>query len=259
VNLEGAHSRGAAARAEAERQSEQFKSTLLDGLAHEFKTPLTSIKAAASALLSGSVRDESQQHELLSIVDQEAQRLSELVTEAIHLARIEAGKIQLKREVHSLSELVRSVLKKTAAARNGRTVDLSIPEDLPQTPIDRELIELAIRQLLDNACKYSDRRSPIRIAMTCRDRKIALAVHNWGEGLSEEERLRVFDKFYRARNAQRLTGAGLGLAVAREIFRAHGGDIQVESSPDTGTEFMALLPCVSPEEIRNEFGAHTGS
>src|SRR4029077_6183551 len=101
-SLETARSREIATRADAARQSEEFKSTLLDGLAHEFKTPLTSIKAAATALLASNVSDGAQQHELLTIVDQEAERLSRLVTASTHLARVEAGKIHLDRQSHSI-------------------------------------------------------------------------------------------------------------------------------------------------------------
>ena len=106
ISLENARSREIATRAQAARQSEEFKSTLLDGLAHEFKTPLTSIRAAATALLASNVSDAAQQHELLTIVDQEAERLSRLVTEATHVARIEAGKIQVSREWHSVEDLI---------------------------------------------------------------------------------------------------------------------------------------------------------
>src|SRR5207342_3543972 len=98
ITLENARSREIVTRAQAARQSEEFKSTLLDGLAHEFKTPLTSIKAATTALLASNVYDVAQQQELLTIVDQEAERLSRLVTEATRVARIEAGKINLNRD-----------------------------------------------------------------------------------------------------------------------------------------------------------------
>src|SRR5205814_7240029 len=102
ITLENARSREVATRAQAARQSEEFKSTLLDGLAHEFKTPLTSIKAATTALLASSVSDAEQRHELLTIVDHETERLSRLVTEATRVARIEAGKIQVNREWNSI-------------------------------------------------------------------------------------------------------------------------------------------------------------
>src|SRR5438094_7555526 len=111
IALDNARSREIATRAEAARQSQEFKSALLDGLAHEFKTPLTSIRAATTALLASSVSDVEQRHELLTVVDQEAERLSRLVTEATHLARIEAGKIQLNQQLQSVNSLVQSTLE----------------------------------------------------------------------------------------------------------------------------------------------------
>jgi two-component system sensor histidine kinase KdpD len=130
ISLENARSREIAVRAQAARQSEEFKSTLLDGLAHEFKTPLTSIKAAATALLASNVSDAGQRHELLTIVDQEAERLSRLVTEATHLARIEAGKIQLNRQLQSVNSLVQSALEEIEAHRDGRKIEVSIASGL---------------------------------------------------------------------------------------------------------------------------------
>src|SRR6266704_4629084 len=126
ISLENARSREIVTRAQAAKQSEEFKSTLLDGLAHEFKTPLTSIKAAATALLASNVSDAGQRNELLTIVDQEAGRLSRLVTEATHLARIEAGKIQVNRELHSVARLIESVLAQTELQRDDRRVDVAI-------------------------------------------------------------------------------------------------------------------------------------
>lgn len=255
TNLESARSREIATKADAARQSEEFKSTLLDGLAHEFKTPLTSIKAVTTALLTASVPNAEQQHELLTVADQEADRLSRLVTEAMHLARIEAGKIQLNRQSHSMAQIIHSSLEQTAVLRNGRPMEISMQEDLPMVQVDRELIELTMRQLIDNAVKYSPQESPIRITVTRAGDAVAVAIHNWGEPLSESEQGRIFDKFYRGRNARHQpAGAGIGLAIAREIFSAHGGNIRVESSNDRGTEFMALLPCAAKEST-NEFVA----
>ena len=243
ISLENARSREIATRADAARHSEEFKSTLLDGLAHEFKTPLTSIKAATTALLASSISDATQQAELLTIVDQEAERLSRLVTETTHLARVEAGKVQLSKRRCSVDSLIRSALDQIQPTCDGRSFEVSITPALPEAPMDAELMCLALRQLLDNAVKYSPRQSPIRVSADAKGNKIDVRVHNWGEPLPESERDRIFDKFYRGPNVRhQAAGTGMGLAIAREILIAHGGIIRVESTRESGTEFLMQFP-----------------
>jgi two-component system, OmpR family, sensor histidine kinase KdpD len=243
ITLEHARSREIATRAEAARQSEQFKSTLLDGLAHEFKTPLTSIRAATTALLGEKVSDASQQMELLTIVDQEAERLSRLVTEATHMARIEAGKIDLNREWCPVDALINKVLVETELQRDGRQVNVAIDGDLPRLRIDSNLIQLALRQLVDNALKYSPRKSAIEVYAKLSGENLAVSVHNEGEPLSEGEQARIFDKFYRGQNVRRqVAGTGMGLSVARDILLAHGGDVYLNRSNQRGTEFVLTIP-----------------
>ena len=243
MTLEHARSREIALRAQAARQSEQFKSTLLDGLAHEFKTPLTSIRAATTALLGENVSDKTQQMELLTIVDQEAERLSRLVTEATHVARIEAGKIDLNREWHQVDDLIGKVLAETEVLRDGRRVNVAIERGLPRVRIDSNLVQLALRQLVDNALKYSPRRSAIDVSAKLSGEKLAISVHNEGEPLSEAEQSRIFDKFYRGQNVRRqVAGTGMGLSVARDILLAHGGNVYLNASNQRGTEFVLNIP-----------------
>src|SRR5262245_3523712 len=246
IALDNAHSREIATRAQAARQSQEFKSTLLDGLAHEFKTPLTSIRAATTALLASNVSEAAQQHELITIVDQEAERLNRLVSEATHVARIEAGKIQVNRQRHSVASLIREVLEQMESQRDGRSLNISIPPGLPPAFIDADLIQLALRQLLDNALKISPRPFAIRISSRVSGENFVISVFNQGEPLSESERVRVFDRFYRGQNVrQQVAGTGMGLPVARDILLAHGGDISLHSSNERGTEFVMTIPAGS--------------
>src|SRR5436853_3155947 len=148
IALENARSREMVTRAQAARQSQEFKSTLLDGLAHEFKTPLTSVRAATTALLSSNVSDAAQRDELITIIDQEAERLSRLVTEATYVARIEAGKIQIYRQWQSIGPLIENVLVQMELQCDGRRLDVSIPPALPKALVDVDLVQLAFRQLI---------------------------------------------------------------------------------------------------------------
>jgi two-component system sensor histidine kinase KdpD len=245
ISIEHSNNREVATRAEAARQSGEFKSTLLDAVAHEFKTPLTSIKAATSGLLASKVSDPQQQRELLTVIDEEADRLTGLVSEALHLARIEAGKIHLNKQPHALNELIAETIRQSEPIWDGRQLDVTVESSSASVLVDGELMQLAIRQLLDNAVKYSPRRSPIRVHAGISNGAVAIGIHNTGEPLPDNERDRIFEKFYRGGTVRdRVAGTGMGLSIAREIVRAHGGDILVESSTEHGTEFTAIIPAV---------------
>jgi len=243
ITLENSRSREIAMRAQAARQSEEFKSTLLDGLAHEFKTPLTSIKAATSALLASTVSDVEHRQELLTIVDQEAERLSRLVTGATHLARVEAGKIQIDRQMHSVESLIAGAVEEMEPRLDGRLVQIVIQPGLPDIEIDMQLMQLALRQLLDNAVKYSPQQSPIRVGASSENDHLVITVQNEGEALTTSEQLRIFDKFYRGVNVRnKVAGTGMGLSIARDILVAHGGDLRLDKSTERGTQFVLSLP-----------------
>jgi two-component system sensor histidine kinase KdpD len=246
IGLERARTQEAASKAEAARQSDVLKSTLLDALAHEFKTPLTSIKAASTAMLSNSMLKAEQQRELISVVDEEADRLSVLVTEAIQMARIEAGRVHLERERYPVGELIESALDKLRPMVQERSINVKLASDLPPVWVDRELIEIALRQLIDNALKYSPRDSPVSVAAESGDGRVIVSVADRGPGIPEEEQSRIFEKFYRAEASRhQIPGAGLGLVIAREIIQVHGGEIWVESKPGEGSSFHFSLPTSS--------------
>ncbi len=243
VGLDKARTQEIAARAEAERQSERFKSTLLDAVAHEFKTPLTSIKAATSAILTSDTLTTDQRHELLTIIDQESERLTGLVTEAIHLARVESGRLHLSRAMRNIVELIQEATRQSHAIVNERPIETNYPSTLPNVNVDAELFILMIKQLLDNAAKYSPPGSPIRISAESSADSIRVRIHNQGLGLTETERTMVFERFYRTPGARRNTpGTGMGLAIVQDIVRAHGGHVDVESELGVGTEFSIRLP-----------------
>jgi two-component system sensor histidine kinase KdpD len=243
IGLERARTQEAASKAEAARQSDELKSTLLDALAHEFKTPLTSIKAASTSMLSSSVLNPEQQRELISVVDEEADRLSVLVTEAIQMARIEAGRVHLERDDYRISDLVESALDKLRPIVRERNIEVKLPSELPLVSVDRELIEIALRQLMDNALKYSPQDSPVSVSAEQNNDRVIVSVADRGPGIPEEEQSRIFEKFYRAEASRhQIPGAGLGLVIAREIIQVHGGEIWVQSKPGEGSVFRFSLP-----------------
>jgi two-component system, OmpR family, sensor histidine kinase KdpD len=251
IGLEKVRGQEAASQAEAARRSEELKSTLLDAIAHEFKTPLTSIKAAASALLLNAENSTEQQRELATIVDEEADRMTWLVTEAIQMARIEAGEIQLNRTSSSLPELLSKALERLRLLTEDRTVDVKTDPNAPMIEADTELLELAIRQVIDNALKYSPPPSAIHVQLSTGENGIIISIRDEGPGIPEVDQAHVFEKFYRGSNTRsKLAGTGMGLAVARQILRSHGGDIQLATSSEKGSEFIIALPIVSEAKRR---------
>ena len=243
IALERVRTEEAANRAEVARRSEEFKSTLLDAIAHEFKTPLTSIKAASTSILAGPASVSPQVRELATIIDEETDRLSLLVTDAVRLSQIDAGKVRLDRRPLSVKDLVGRVLDQFKPRFEDRDVELAIGDDLPPVSADADLVALALRQLIDNGLKYSPAGAPMQIIGRAEGERVTLRVRDQGPGIPERERERIFDKFYRRDTARdRVPGTGLGLYIAREILRAHGGDLWVEGNPGSGSEFCIALP-----------------
>jgi two-component system sensor histidine kinase KdpD len=245
IGLERARAQDLAVRAEAARQNEQLKSILLDALAHEFKTPLTSIKAAATTVLSRN-RLDAIEEDLLTVVDEEADHLNNLVTEAIELARIGTGPVKLHRELCSADELISSAIAQLRHLREERILEVTVKRDLPTIEIDRKLGELALRQLLNNALKYSPPSSLIQITAESEGDAIVFGVSNAGSGIPKAEQDLIFEKFYRGRDVRaRVAGTGMGLTIAREIVEAHGGRIWLNSELGKRVQFSFTLPTIA--------------
>jgi two-component system sensor histidine kinase KdpD len=242
ITLERAHAQDAATRAEAARQSEELKSTMLDALAHEFKTPLTPIKAAVTSMLSDGDMNPTRL-ELLRIVDEETDRLNSMLTEAIQMSRIEAGQLQMRRSPQSLSKIVRAQLEKLGEGLEGRKVTVEVPESLPPVSADPEFIGIVIWQLLTNALRYTPPGSPLTLRASAGGTEVIVSVEDCGPGISEAEQRKVFEKFYRGKDMrERIPGTGMGLTIAREIVRAHHGRIWVESEAGKGARFSFSVP-----------------
>jgi two-component system sensor histidine kinase KdpD len=251
IALEGARTQQAATHAEAVRQSEEFKSTLLDAIAHEFKTPLTSIKVASTSILTDVPDLSPQVRELTSIIDEEASRLNLLVTDAVRMAQMDASKIQLEKQPVAVAEFVGRVLEDFRPRLNGRSLRVNLSQTLPRIAADPDLASMALRQVIDNGFKYSLPASAIEVAADASAEWVTIRVRDQGPGIPKRESERIFDRFYRRRVAKdRVPGSGLGLYIAREIVRAHGGDLWVESVVGSGSEFCLMLPA-QEEPVRS--------
>ena len=239
IGLERARGQAAAARAEAARQSSELRATLLDAAAHEFKTPLTSMKAAASALRFG-IPDNDPRRELVDIVNEDLARLQVLISDAIQMLRIDSGDFVVHRDRYRVAEIVDASLREFGPRLDGHAVKNEVPQDL-SIDADRDLLSLALRQLLDNAVKYSLSNSTIAVRATTNG-SVDIAVRNSGSAIPEHEQRRVFERFYRGDQARRVAGTGMGLAIVQQIARAHGGELLVSSTPAEGTQFTLSFP-----------------
>lgn len=243
-----------ASHAEALRQSERLKSALLDAVTHDLRTPLTSIKAAATTLLGKGdetpvILDEEGQRELLEVIDEETDRLNHFVESLVELARLEAGALQLRRRWGAVDEILTTALGRAAALTSQHQIDVAIVEECPAVRVDARALAEVLYTLIDNATKYAPPGTRIRVlAHRTGEAQLLLAVEDEGRGIPVELRERVFEKFFRATRGDdhrlpRPTGIGLGLAIARGIVEAHSGRIWIEDAPGgRGTRVALTIP-----------------
>jgi two-component system, OmpR family, sensor histidine kinase KdpD len=239
IGLERARAEAATARAEAARASSELRATVLDALAHEFKTPLTSMKAASSDLLA-SASVSTRDRELVAVIDEDLDRFQALVTDAVQMLRIDAGDFVVHPGRHRLVDVVATVVRSAERRLDGHQLVSRVPDDL-SVDADRDLLGLALRQLLDNALKYSPSTSTIEVTAT-RNGSVDISVRNSGSLIPEREQRRIFERFYRGGQAGHIPGTGMGLAIVQQIAQAHGGTLTVSSAPETGTTFTLSLP-----------------
>ena len=230
-------------KAEADRQGERLKSALLDSITHDFRTPLTSIKASITTLLSNGTPGTPAQKELLVVINEECDRLNHLVEEAAEMARLEAGEVELKLAPVSAREIVEAALAHNRNALAGREIRVEIPDTLPLVRADRERIREVVGHLVDNAHHYSPLSSPIRITAEAVGNNVVISVADRGSGIEEIEQGIIFDKFYRGKDQRYLVqGTGMGLPIAKALVEAHGGTISVTSQIGNGSVFSFTLP-----------------
>jgi two-component system sensor histidine kinase KdpD len=230
-------------RSEAARASEQLRSVLLDSVTHAFRTPLTAIKASVTSMLSGSRLDESQRLELLTIINEESDRLNRLVGEAAEMAQLDAHKVELQIGAHQIGEAIRVAIEESKPTLGQRAVEVRLPEDLPSVPMDVNRVAEVLTHLLENAAKYSPPESPIFVTAEVQNKTLMTSIADRGPGIEDMEQSLIFEKFYRGRNQRlQVQGTGMGLAIAKAIIEAHHGQIGVTSQPGHGSVFYFTLP-----------------
>ncbi len=235
---------------EAERQGERLKSALLDSITHDFRTPLTSMKAAVTSLLGSEGTDRPQSTELLTIINEECDRLNHLVEEAAEMARLEAGEVELSVAAVPIGEVIQTAVTRMKSALATRVIDVRAAE-LPAVRADFERIVDVLMKLIDNANLYSPKEQPITISAEANGEFVATSVADRGPGIDSFEQEMIFDKFYRGKDQRYLVrGTGMGLPIAKAIVSAHGGTIAVTSQLGHGSVFSFTLPAARTEARR---------
>jgi len=243
ISIERAGAVETLTRAEATRESEKLRSALLDSVTHEFRTPLTAIKLSVTTLLSTPQIGADERKDLLTVINEEADRLNHLVGEAAEMAQLDAHRVELRRETHSVREVVEAALERSRQAVAGREIKVQIPDSLPPVRVDLERIAEVLVQLLENAAKYSPPSTPITISAEPAGKMVCISVADRGPGIDDMEQSLIFDKFYRGRDQRyRVQGTGMGLAIAKAIVEAHGGTIGVTSQLGSGSVFHFTVP-----------------
>jgi two-component system sensor histidine kinase KdpD len=243
ISIERAHTVEKLTRSEAARESDRLRTVLLDSVSHEFRTPLTAIKASAETLLSDTTLDQVQRVDLLQVINEESDRLNRLVGEAAEVAQLNAHQLQFNFETHSIRDAIDTAVSNSNASIRNHPVDITIPGNLPPVRMDLGRIAEVIGHLLDNAGKYSPEQAPIRVSAELKGSEVITSVADQGPGIDQMEQEMIFEKFYRGRDQRMIIpGTGMGLPIARAIIELHGGKIGVTSQLGRGSVFYFSLP-----------------
>jgi len=245
IAVERANAVETLSRSEASREGEKLRSAILDSVTHEFRTPLTSIKASITSLLSNTVLNADDRLELMTVINEESDRLNRLVGEAAEVAQLESHEFQLDLQDCRVIDLVQAAVDDVKQVMGKHTVEVRVPEDIT-VRLDPDRMKEVLVQLLENAAKYSPSDSRIYVTAEILKKETTnfeLSVADQGLGIDDMEQALIFQKFYRGKNQRyRVQGTGMGLAIVKAIVEAHGGKISVTSQLGRGSVFHIVLP-----------------
>jgi two-component system, OmpR family, sensor histidine kinase KdpD len=241
--IERARALEALSKHRAEQEHERLRSALLDSVTHEFRTPLTAVKASITTLLSSASLDDRSRKELLTVIDEETDRLNRLVGEAAEMAQLDAGLFKLDLQPHSIQEAIDLALQDAKTSIENHPIEIFVAPETPKVRIDLQRIREVLLHLLENAGKYSGAGLPIKVISEVHDDWLVTSIADRGPGIDSFEQSLIFEKFYRGQH-QRYTapGTGMGLAIAKVIVEAHCGTIRLVSQLGSGSVFSFTLP-----------------
>jgi two-component system sensor histidine kinase KdpD len=228
---------------EAAREGERLRTALLDSVTHALRTPLTSIKASVTNLLSNASVTNLQRQELLTIINEETDRLNRLVGEAGEMARLDAGEVELHLESRPIEDVIDAALNQCRLTLGARVVRVQVPPGLPNVSVDLVRAREALVHLIENANQYSPADRPITITAEAAPDFVVTSVADRGAGIDDLEQNLIFEKFYRGKDQRYLVqGTGMGLPIAKAIIEAHGGTMSLTSQRGQGSVFSFTLP-----------------
>jgi two-component system, OmpR family, sensor histidine kinase KdpD len=235
-------------RIETERRTEQLRATVLDSLAHAYKTPLTAIRAASTGLAEMGHLSPGQA-ELVSLIDEQTRALNELTTRLLTTARLDQDDVAIHVAPVGINTLIEEVLATLRDRLAAMKVAVDIGDEGLVLSCDRELIVMLLTQYIDNACKYSNFGSAVTIRAQTEANDVIFSVHSFGPVISLTDRERIFERYYRsATYSGRASGTGIGLSVAKRAAQIHGGSVWVTSDEQEGTTFFAAIPLITEKE-----------
>ncbi len=232
------------------QEANRLKSELLSTLSHEMRTPLASIKGYSTALLLESAKwDQATREEFLRTIDEETDNLQNLISDLLESSTIEAGLLRIEKQPVLLRRVAERVIEQASLRTRGHRFAVSFPKDFPVIEADPHRIEQVLRNLVDNAVKYSPEGGLIVVRGEVRPGEVILSVSDQGVGIAPEHLNRLFERFFRIKSGigPKVTGTGLGLPIARTIVEAHGGRIWAESQVGSGTTMYFTLPRTADE------------
>jgi two-component system sensor histidine kinase KdpD len=223
--------------------AEKLQNALLNSISHDLRTPLVSITGALTSLETQdkTISAESRRS-LLETAREEAERLNRLVGNLLDMTRLEAGALKVKRDPADVVDVVGTSIGQMETRLAGRSLRMDVPDNLPIISVDFVLIVHVLKNLLDNALKYSPEKSPLEVRARAAGGEILISIADEGPGIPPDDLERVFDKFYRVQRSEQVAGTGLGLAICKGIVEAHGGRIWAENRPGGGTILTIALP-----------------
>ncbi len=241
VALERAAALERTSRLEAARENERLRSTLVDSITHDLRTPLTAMRAAATTLLNERQMAEADRIDLITVVDEECARLDRLIGQAVEMARVDSDSLRLDLKPQEVRELIELTAEQMQRTLRDHPVDIQVPQAMPPVPMDRTLMRRVLQHLLENAAAYSVPGQPISVSARIEEGRLLISVADRGPGIDPDELPFIFDKYFRGKG-KKAAGTGMGLAIAKAILRAHHGGISVESRLGEGSEFTFWIP-----------------
>jgi len=252
IALERVHYVDVAQKATLQIESERLRNSLLAALSHDLRTPLSGLVGLAESLRLTRPALSADQNEIAEALRAEAVRMSTQVDNLLDMARIESGEVRLRREWHSIEEIVGSAVRATSRLLAPRTISTELAADLPLVECDAVLIERVFVNLLENAAKYTPAMASVHISARAEDAVMRVTVADDGPGIRAGQEQAIFEKFTRGARESSVGGVGLGLAICKAIVEAHGGAIAVADAPGGGAAFSFTLPLGTPPRFDAE-------